>query len=63
MQTNQYQTTQVQIELQDTQQMKLVCEEELVKVHMDLVAVRIELQATQLRGCEFESILKRWRMK
>ncbi len=37
LETNQYQTTQLQIELQDTQRIKLVCEDELVKVRIDLV--------------------------
>ncbi len=57
LETNQYQTTQVQIELQDTQRIKLVCEDELVKVRMDLVTVRMELQETQRRECEFKSVV------
>ena len=57
LQTNQYQTTQVRIELQDTQRIKLVCEDELVKVRMDLVTMRMELQEAQRRECEFKSVV------
>ena len=44
-------------QLEDTQRMKIVGENELVKVRIDLVAVRIELQETQRREREFESVV------
>jgi hypothetical protein len=53
LETNQYQTTQVQIELQDTQRIKLVCEDELVKVRIDVVRVRMELQELTMKNEEY----------
>ena len=47
----------LKMQLEDTQRMKLVGENELVKVRIDLVAVRNELQETQRREREFESVL------
>ena len=47
----------LKMHLEDTQRMKLVGENELVKVRIDLVAVRNELQETQRREREFESVL------
>ena len=47
----------VQNELQDTQRMKSVFEDELVKVRMDLVEVRIELEGTQQRECDLKSVV------
>ena len=47
----------VQNELQDTQRMKSVFADELVKVRMDLVEVRIELEGTQQRECDLKSVV------
>ena len=47
----------LKMQLEDTQRMKLVGENELVKVHIDLVAVCNELQETQRREREFESVV------
>jgi hypothetical protein len=57
MNTNHETLSLVQNELQGTQRMNSVFADEQVKLRMDLVEVRIELEGTQQRECDLKSVV------